>query len=94
MVELKILTVLRGDKDIIVEDEENPEERNNLWGIVKDLLKRGYTVFLNEGKGEAARITGYDPELHEWQIVGGQQGKKKVPAKGTRAEVVAPSAGG
>jgi hypothetical protein len=54
----------------------------------QDLLKQGYAIFL-ESDGKTERVTGFNPKAGTFKI-----GNKEVPAEGTTATAVAPSAGG
>lgn len=103
MIELETLSTIRGESSMYIEDEE-PEKRAKLAKDVKDLLRKGHSVFLMIGGGLARRIKGYNPEKNEWvlqdkgrpkQVPSARRVKdERVSARGTKATSVAPMAGG
>jgi hypothetical protein len=102
MIELHVLNNLRGGKNFFVQDEDNPKQRSRLAKIVKDLVRRGHSVFISKSKGSTidvdntSRVKDYDPKTNEW-IFYRKRGEKKSlrrPAAGTTVTAVAPPAGG
>ena len=101
--EVEVLNVMRGGAKIYVR-EGNEEDRKELAKAIEKMLKSGHAVFLlknktgtvNVEKEVEYRIHGYDPKTNEWIVYlsSSQKGKKRLPAKGTKAVSVAPAMGG
>lgn len=98
MVTIAALNVVKGDKEIYIEDT-TPEERDELANTVLDLLKKGFALFLIRGE-ESHQIKGYDKESHNWIILSDSKTspkkakKEKVSAKDTTVTAVGATAGG
>lgn len=102
MVTLEPLSAILGEAKITIE-EGKPEERTKLAETVQKLIHEGNAVFLLVGK-DTLRIKDYDPTKNEWVVeVEGRRGRRRklttlfqrrVPAGGTKATAIAPSAGG
>jgi hypothetical protein len=94
MVTMETLSVVQGERKVVV-DDDTPEGRKKLAKNVSKMLKDGFAVFLNVN-GEHSRITGYDEVKNEWilQKEHGQKKAKRVTAKNSKIDAVAPAAGG
>lgn len=92
--ELHILNTHRGHKKAkeALTIESSVEDRSKLAKKVTALIRDGYSVFVNE-----RMVIGYDAKTDEWVTKAKRKTKPKqdrIPAKGTKANAVAPVAGG
>lgn len=69
-------------------DTSNTESVATAQKQITDMLRQGYTIFV-EKDGKTDRITAFDAANGVYKI-----GDKEIPAEGTKATTVAPTAGG
>ena len=80
-------------------DRDSPDELARAKGIIRDMLARGYTVFVEyeeDGEKKTERVTAFDPD-REVYIIGERKKtrkKKEVPMRKARATGVGRTAGG
>lgn len=95
--ELHILNTQRGHKKAKEQlTIESPiDDRKKFGAKVKKLLSDGYTILI-----DGRRVVGYDPKTNEWvtkavrKATPKSRKNERVPAKGTKADAVAPLSGG
>ena len=73
MGEIGILNVGAGDTKLTF-DPAKPEEAKRAAQAVTDMLRRGYAILVEVGKNDKGplyqRATAFDPDTHEYIIVG------------------------
>lgn len=63
---MSILSVGRGDIRITF-DSEDPDEVDRARATVRDMLNRGYLIFV-EVEGDLVRVSDFDPERNEYIV--------------------------
>lgn len=80
-------------------DKGDPAEVERAKRVVEDMLRRGYTIFVETPEG-LAKVEAFDPGTAHYVIsdvpaARGKRGpKKRVPMTGSRATATAPTGGG
>lgn len=81
-------------------DKDKPEEVEKAKTAVQDMLKRGYTIFIEvpdgrckDGKG-LRPVKEFDPATNEYIVEAPGSSSERVPAEKAKASGVAPIAGG
>jgi hypothetical protein len=74
-------------------DKDKPEEVEKARKCVEDMLKRGYSIFVDT-PGGLLRVETFDPATDEYIVSDGPEKKKRVPAAKTKATAVGATAGG
>lgn len=64
---LGVLNVANGDTKLSF-DPNNPQERIRAARIVKDMLRRGYALMVDDGNGIFRRVTDFDESKCEYII--------------------------
>ena len=77
---LEVLNVGNGDTKIQF-DKDNPKDVAKARTIIKDMLTRGYALFV-EVNGEHVRVKRFDPETCEYIVQLPEPEKKKDRRKG------------
>lgn len=72
-------------------DPDKPDEVQKAKETITDMLKRGYAIFIRQGK-ETYRVRKFDPDKNVYII--GSTPAEEVPIAETRATAVGRSAGG
>ena len=67
MAEIGILNVGAGDTKLVF-DKNNPAECIRAARIVKDMLRRGYALLVDVGKGKTRRVLDFDDTKFEYII--------------------------
>jgi hypothetical protein len=67
MAEIGILNVGAGDTKLVF-DKNNPAECIRAARIVKDMLRRGYALLVDVGKGKTRRVLEFDETKFEYII--------------------------
>lgn len=70
MGELSVLNVFRGDMKFSF-DSANPQEVERAKRVVEDMLKRGYSLFVDEGDGKLKKVKKFDAATCEYIIADG-----------------------
>jgi hypothetical protein len=72
-------------------DPDKPDEVQKAKETITDMLKRGYAIFIQQGK-ETRRVRKFDPDKNVYII--GCTPAEEVPIAETKATAVGRSAGG
>lgn len=72
-------------------DPDKPDEVQKAKETITDMLKRGYAIFVRQGK-ETFRVRKFDPDRNVYII--GSTPAEEVPIAETKATAVGRSAGG
>jgi hypothetical protein len=72
-------------------DPNSPEEVQKAKETITDMLRRGYAIFIRQGK-ETFRVRKFDPDKSVYII--GSTPAEEIPIAETRATAVGRSAGG
>lgn len=72
-------------------DPDKPDEVQKAKETITDMLKRGYAIFIRQGK-ETYRVRKFDPDKNVYII--GSTPAEEVPITETKATAVGRSAGG
>ena len=88
---ITVFNAQRGDRLTEIETRTK-RDRQRLARIIEEKKGEGGAMFA-EVEGEQHRLVGYDPNKDQL-IVQGRIRKRRLPAKGAKVYVVAPSAGG
>ena len=86
-MQIDVLHVVAGHSTLTF-DTSNPESVQRAEKQINDMLRQGYTIFV-EKDGATNRITSFDAANGVYKI-----GDKEIPAEGSKATTVAPTAGG
>jgi hypothetical protein len=87
---LDVLNTGYGDFELRF-DPNKPDEVQKAKETITDMLKRGYAIFVHQGK-ETLRVRKFDPDKNVYII--GCTPAEEVPIAETRATAVGRSAGG
>lgn len=98
MVTLEVLNTHKGDTQQTL-NCNTAEDREALASNIKDLLQRGFIIFVTQSESpteEKTRVTGYDPKTNEWLVPSGKTRRTstRMAAAGTILTAVAMIAGG
>jgi hypothetical protein len=105
---LSVLNCTMGDMKFSF-DSDDPQEVERARRCVRDMLKRGYILFVETTKG-LRKVTGFNAKNDTYIIADGPQAtetpdaksetpkaktcRSTVPARGAKATAIAPTAGG
>lgn len=83
-------------------DKGVKEDIERARGIIEDMLKRGYTIYVELSDGSTRRVERFDGRMNHYIVTDANKPKRtkrkakpqRVPMTGSRATAVAPTAGG
>ncbi len=87
---IDVLNTGYGDLEVAF-NPDRPDEMQKAKETITDMLKRGYAIFVHEGK-ETRRVRKFDPDKNVYII--GCTPAEEVPIAEVRATAVGRSAGG
>ncbi|MCG8406703.1 MAG: hypothetical protein MI923_16025 [Phycisphaerales bacterium] len=101
---LEVLNVGKGHLRISF-DKNDPKEVERAKRVLKDMKKRGYYLFIDEGGGKLTRVKRFRPETCEYIVEEPKNAEdtpakkknrktKAIPMRKARAVGIAPTAGG
>lgn len=91
LVTLDVMSNRHGHKPEVITVDDDPERRKELAEHVKNMIKGGFIVQLDDG----TKVLGYDAKTNSWLVAA--EGKKKtaqVSAQGRTATATPLTAGG
>lgn len=68
--ELRILNAGAGDLRITFRPDETPEERAKIAATIRDMLRRGYALLVENADGTYSRAVDFDPEARAYVVAG------------------------
>lgn len=94
---MDVLSVAKGDLRLSFSDD-SPEEKAKAKKTIEDMLKAGYTIFVETATG-LRRVKRFNAKRSEYVIVDtpsttASRPEAVMPARGTRAKAVGATAGG
>lgn len=91
---LQILNIGLGDIEFRL-DSSDPAEVEKARRAIEDMLRRGFTILVDDGTGQLRRATGFDAD-RDIYIIADVPGEpdREVPMTSAMATGIAPAAGG
>ena len=74
-------------------DTSKPEEVENARLMIEDMMKLGYTFYVDTSEGQK-KVTAFDPKTGTYKCGGKGEAQQEVSASTTTPTAVAPTSGG